>query len=401
METRDPESCLASAKIFLQDLGFKTPADIQSEAYWAEVHKDIAEATGRPVTETDLADPMSEAMVDLFFSTPAIAQKFLVADLPRLTQTLVALDTLPGFPDPPQNIAEIGGGPGIASLWLAKKHPAAQCVVYDQSENALAVGRFWAKQLNVTNIRFERTTYDALAKTKPDTPVDLVLGLGALNLMMEVPHLSAGLDPDSIASPNHKSIHRFAHACKSMLAPGGVLYFSQGSFNDLGLLCLFNAFRKSRLGVDWSHTHALGGGKGPEFSIKAIHLFLKQTLSSVFKNAHEDLASLLYAAHMSRFSEKIMVGPGDFETWMGLLSAGTKLADIQATRGDGRRERHTVYVKSGMLGFFSSSSLGGRSGFIYNAAAFESMVNRLKMIVIQYREQGVTLDHVDWHPYFR
>ncbi len=402
MDSTRLEEGLDAVNAFLNHLGIVHSDEVQTPAYWREIHREIGKVTGKPLTDTDFSDPMGEAVVDLFFTTPHIARKFLAADLPRLTQLLMTFETLAGLPESPENIAEIGGGPGIVSLWLAKKYPEARFTVYDQSENALNVGRTFAEALNITRVRYEKATYAALGETGTAGPFDLVLGLGALNLHVtgSEPHLCAGANPDTLASPHLANIRAFARACRALLAPHGVLHFSQGSFNDLGLLCLFNALRENGLGVDWRYTYSLGEGEGAGFSLKAMHLFLRPGRPTVFKDAHEDLTVFLYAAKMARFSDKIVLGHGDFEAWLGLVSDGTRLADIRSRQDDGRIERFTVYVKSGILGFFSSHSNGGRSGFIYNAASFESAVSRLHGIVSHYRKQHITLTRIDWHPYF-
>ncbi len=403
MDSNRLEKGLEAVTAFLHTLGLTYREKVDTPAYWQDVHRDIGKAIGRDLNDWELSDPMSAAVVDLFFSTPDIARKFLVADLPRLTQLLVTLENLEGFPQAPETVAEIGGGPGIISLWLAKKHPQTRFMVYDQSENALAVGRFWARVLGVTNIRYERAIYRDLGTKAPARPFDLVLGLGALNLnlALPVPHLCADGDPANLDSPLYRTAMEFAKACRALLSPFGVLYFSQGSFNDLGLLALFHAFRQHSLGMNWRHSYAVGEGEGSGFSLKAMHLFLTPDRPTVFKEAREDLAVFLFSAKMARFTDKTVLGHGDFESWLGLLAEGTRLADIRAQQDDGRIERFTVYVKSGMLGFFSSHSGGLRSGFIYNAASFESTVERLRAIVENYRQRGVTLTRCDWHPYFK
>ncbi len=403
MDSSRIEKEMAAVTAFLDALGLTRREDVNTEAYWQDVHDDIGRAIGRPLNDWELSDPMSETVVDLFFSTPGIARKFLTVDLPRLTQLLVTLETLGGFPKNLKTVAEIGGGPGIVSLWLAKKNPEARFTVYDQSENALAVGRSWARDLGVTNVHYQRAVYRDLGTETPELPFDLVLGLGALNLQLVLPepHLCADVDPAGLDTPVTRGAMEFAKACRNLLTSSGVLYFSQGSFNDLGLLGLFHAFRENGLGLDWRHTYAVGEGDGAGFSLKAIHLFLTPGQRSVFSDAREDLRVFLFSSKMARFADKTVLGHGDFESWLGLLSGGTKLADIRASQDDGRIERFTVYVKSGILGFFSSHSGGLRSGFIHNAASFESTVERLMAIVANYKQRGVTLTRCDWHPYFK
>lgn len=401
MASNELEARLKKITAFFHGLGLNTDGDVQSPAYWADLHKIIEDETKISMSERDLEDPMGETVVDLFFSTPDIAGSFLAADLPRLTQVLLSLDTLKGLPAAPRSVAEIGGGPGIACLWLALQWPETRFTVYDQSENALAVGRTWARRLSLGNVRYERARYDELAGRLPKQRYDLILGLGALNLMDSGPHLSASGGASAFSSSLQEPIDDFAKACHNHLASKGVLYFSQGSFNDSGLLLLFEAFRQHDLGFDWRHTFCAAEGEGPAFSIKAIHLFLRPGRSTVFSSAHEDLASFLMSGKMARFSDKILLGHGDFESWLSLLSHGIKLADIKALHPDGLEERHSIYVKAGFLGFFSSNTGGSRSGFIYNAASFEATVSRLLGIVEHFKKKNITLTRTFLHPYFK
>jgi hypothetical protein len=403
MSIGHPELRMDAVSGFLNQLGLQAADDINEPAYWRSLHQEIADAAGVSRKAPDLSDPMGETMVDYFFTTPDIARKFLAADIPRLTHLLGTLDTLPGFPDRPQAIAEIGGGPGILSLWLANIYPDARITVYDRSENALAVGRAWANTLGVTNIRYEKTSYQSLAESGCSERFDLVLGLGALDLNIRKgggePHFCADAEPEKLLSGN-RSVGEFAAACKNILAPGGMLHFSQGSFTDLGLLCLFHAFRENGLGLDWRHSFGAGEGDGAGFSLKALHLFAVPDHPTVFRDARDDLAVILYASRVSRFSDKTVLGHGDFEAWLGLLSDGTKLADIRTRRDNGREERFSIYVKSGVLGFFSSHSDGGRSGYIFNAAFYESAVERLKTVIESYRQGNVAVIRSYWHPLF-
>jgi hypothetical protein len=191
------EGRLDAVNAFLTQLGLQPEEGIDTPEYWEALHREIAKVADVSAEAPDLSDPMGEAMVDLFFTTADTARKFLAADMPRLTQLLMTLDTLPGFPEAPGNIAEIGGGPGIVSLWLAKAYPLSRFTVYDRSANALAVGREWARTLGVTNVRYEKASYQLLAEPNPPERFDLVLGLGALDLNIR----KSGGKPISVPTP--------------------------------------------------------------------------------------------------------------------------------------------------------------------------------------------------------
>ncbi|MCG8472948.1 MAG: hypothetical protein MI742_14000 [Desulfobacterales bacterium] len=90
-------------------------------------------------------------------------------------------------------------------------------------------------------------------------------------------------------------------------------------------------------------------------------------LSTVFSSAHEDFKTLLCGARFDDFQKKVVLGQAGFETWLALLSDGSKLADFKIKRQNFTLERHSIYVKEGLLGFFSATSKGVRSGFVYRA----------------------------------
>ncbi len=91
---------------------------------------------------------MSRAVVNMYFMTPEIACKFLATDIPRLLQVLENIEFLDIIPSSATHIAEIGGGPGIVSLWLAQKYPKIEFKVYDYAENPLKIGQKWARKLD-------------------------------------------------------------------------------------------------------------------------------------------------------------------------------------------------------------------------------------------------------------
>ena len=394
-----------TATDFLASLGIEPREDVNTPGYWDACRAMIRQAGGDPEIALPGSDPMAREVGNLYFLTPEIAAHFLAADFPRLTEVFAFLSGMPLISPSTSRVAEVGGGPGLVSLWLATRHPQTQFTVFDYAENTLDVGRIWAKRLGVGNIHHELASYDELGSGVPlDGSFDLVLGLGALDLSMRAPlHkkvLSLSEHTLDLKARKTKTLHAFCKACATLLKPGGLLYFSQGSITDLGLLSLFDAFRAHNLGINWEHTKVVGEGNGPAFTLKAFHILAQPGLSGIFSSAKEDLQTFLYSAKHKEFSHKLVLGHADFESWLGLLKEGTRLADIQVQRHDGTAERHAVFVKNGILGFFSSTSGGVRSGYIHSAASFAPCCRRLAGIVGAYQKKNVTITEAYWHPIF-
>lgn len=396
----------ASTRIseFLTCLGLLSHENVNTPSYWEACWSKIRRAGGEPDAILKTNEPMARDVGNMYFMTPEIACHFLAADLPRLHRVLENLETTDIIPPSATHVAEIGGGPGIVSLWLAREHPEVAFVVYDYAENPLKVGRQWARLLGVTNVTYREKSYRQLAEEKPEQAFDLVLGLGSLDLNLEPPKGKHGLslEEHTIHDKDAKvvTLHEFSRACSRLLKPNGFLYFTQGSFNDLGLLCLFDAFRKHNLGVNWEHTRVRGEGEGPSFSIKEILIVACPDLPSVFNSAVEDTQTFLFSGKVKEFREKTVLGYADFDAYLSLLSDGCKLADIKTRHGDNTTERHCIYVKSGLLGFFSSNSRGMRSGFVYSAASFASCCRKLLGVIQASESRNIRITEAYWHPIF-
>ncbi len=346
--------------VFLNSLGLIYNEDIEKEEYWQKCWQMIREAGGNPEEILATSTPMSKAVVNMYFMTPEIAGRFLAADIPRLHQVFEAMEFIKPIPSSAKRIVEIGGGPGIVSMWLAQQYPDKEFTVFDYAENAIKIGQGWAKKLGIKNISYYRRSYSRLATEKTSEKYDFILGLSVLDLKIEPqkdhPHLSLSDTEIHIDNAKTELINDFTKACTTLLKPDGCLYFSQGGFNDTGLFNLFKSFRSVELDIDWEKTMARGEGKGASFSFKEIHIFTKPGFKSIFSDALEDIQTFLYRGSVSNFDDKLIIGHSDFETYLSLLSSGAKLADIRVTRENNSAERYSIYVKNGMLGFFTSNT---------------------------------------------
>lgn len=387
---------------FFSKTGIIREFDPHEPKFWEDLWQRIREKGVDPDEILNAFHPMSPEVSDLYFMDEDIGLRFLSADIERFKMILMNIETHEGFAASPKRIIDIGGGPGIISLWLAAKFKDSECIVYDISERALNIGRLLAQRLEINNIDFRKASYLELSKMKNPEKGDLVLGLSALFLKIspekESDHFSAETASNSFTCQAREMTSDFIKACSNLVQENGMVYFSQGAFNDLGLLALFSALRTKRLGIDWQLTKVSGKGSGAGFSFNEIHIFAKPGLPSIFKNAREDLRTFLYSGKNLPDSAPEFLGHADYEAWLGLLSDGVKISEIITKKDDQTFEKFILLCKSGILGFFSASSTGRRSGFIGPAADFMQAGNRLKSAIDKYIQNEIEIISEYWHP---
>lgn len=387
---------------FFAEIGISKGLSPHSHEFWEDLWNGIRNKGIDPVEILDIYHPMSPEIASLYFMDEETGIKFLSADLDRFKMLIRTIETHEAFDSKPGRIIEIGGGPGIISMWLASRFKDSECIVYDISENALNLGRLLASRLNLNNIEFVKASYKDLAAMKSPRKADLILGLSALFLKI-IPentseHFSADLDPFSFSSPAREMAADFVKACSNILSDKGTLYFSQGAFNDLGLLTFFSLLRKNRLGLDWQLTKTIGEGEGSEFSFKEMHIFAKPGLASIFKNAREDLRTFLFSGKRQQTPAQELISHANFETYISLLSEGTRIAEIITKKDNNTFEKFMIFCKAGLLGFFSTSSEGRRSGFTGAAADFKQAADRLKSAIDKYRQNKIEIISEYWNP---
>jgi len=387
---------------FFKSIGISSRLNPQNSEFWEDIWNGIRNKGINPAEVLDEYHPMSPEIANLYFMDEDIGLKFLSADLDRFRMLIQTIETHEAFKHSPGRIVEIGGGPGIISIWLASRFKTSECVVYDISDNGLNLGRKIASKLKINNIEFRKASYLDLAKMKNTEKADLILGLSSLflKIMPENPagHFSAEIDPFSFASPAREMASDFVKACSNLVSDTGAVYFSQGAFNDLGLLTFFSLLRKYKLGIDWQLTKTSGEGKGAGFSFREIHIFAKPNMTSIFKNAREDLRTFLYSGKTNKNKTPELIGHADFETYIDLLSEGIKIAEVITRKDNNTFEKFVIFCKSGILGFFSTSSTGRRSGFTGAAADFKQAADRLKSAIDKYRQNGIEIISEYWNP---
>lgn len=392
----------ASIDAFFSRLGIIKGLDPSKSEFWEDLWQGMSKKGCDPRAVLETFHPMSPEVAELYFIDEETGIKFLSADIERFRMLLTTIESQSAFSSMPEKVVEIGGGPGIVSLWLACKFRNSRFLVYDVSEKALDLGQKLAAKLEIDNIEYRKASYLDLSKMKNPEKGGLILGLSALFLILtpnqDSGHFTAETDPFSFESPARDMASDFVKACSNLLDENGLIYFSQGAFNDLGLLTLFTLFRKNRLGMDWQKSSAIGEGEGASFSFKEIHIFAGKNLPQIFPNAREDLRTFLYSGKSRQISSGGILGHSDFETYLGLLSGGIRIAEVVVKKDIDLTEKFMIYCKAGLLGFFSTSNTGRRSGFLGAAADFKDTADRLRSAIEKYRSSGAEIISEYWNP---
>lgn len=244
---RDPRPSPAE---FLRRLGIRrsSPGEVFTESFWREVRG----AGGNP-HDVERYGGYSPQAGDVYFITERIAKRSLSTEYDFCLQTLDYLRRLGDRVPPPHRVADIGGGTGVVSMYLAASHPGCEATVYDHSPAQLALGRRWAEGQALRRVRYAEATYGQLADRKRPGDNDLVLFLRGMDMRLPspntgdvslaVPACPAGQPPPEVQAP--------ITAVANLLAPTGVGVIGC-AWSGWGLVTLFEAIRGAGLGVDWS-----------------------------------------------------------------------------------------------------------------------------------------------------
>lgn len=244
---RDPRPAPAE---FLRRLGIRrrSPAEVFTATFWQEVRR----AGGDP---DDVAryGGYSPQAGGVYFITERIAKRSLSTEYDFLLRTLGYLRRLGDRIPPPRRAADVGGGTGVVSMYLAASHPDCEVTVYDHSSTPTALGRRWAKAQALRRVRFEEETYGRLADKKGPGDNDLVLFLRGMDMRLPSPDTGATslAVPDCPAQRPSSEVQTPVTAVANLLAPTGVGVIGC-AWSGWGLVTLFEAVQLAGLGVDWS-----------------------------------------------------------------------------------------------------------------------------------------------------
>lgn len=365
---------------FLERLGIKPiKSEKKAESKWnrlIEVCKENGLDTDR-FADISVISPEAN---EYYFITEEIARNTLSSNYDRYVCHLKSFETLSGFPDNPARIADLGGGCGTVALWLAQKYPKAEVSVYDGSERSLIIGRKWAEDLGLSNIRFIKSLYENIAETSSIEENDLVIMFHGVDMRLEAPVLNGKFLLSDLYNPatgaSNTDLQAVARAFNKLLKPNGVAVFAAG-WTEWGLVTFFDEMRRVGINVDWRHTSIKTITKDC-WNIAGDHyLFFRKSIPLITDSGLEDARGLIASCK----PRQEQLTRESIESFSILFDGADILAQYVADRGSEGLERIRILKKGGLLFFEDIASTSDKRGFITGInpiiEVFNIFLNRL------------------------
>jgi hypothetical protein len=145
---------------------------------------------------------------------------------------------------PLRNVADLGGGTGILSLYGSTIFPDVKFDVFDQSENPLKLGEIWATKLGIRNVTFNCLSFKEILNQSIDGLYDRVQFEYVLDLANET--LPDGNNDYAVGRMYDEPLLSAVHLLKA----GGMCVIRCGDFNIENAEALIDSARHVNLSLD-------------------------------------------------------------------------------------------------------------------------------------------------------
>jgi hypothetical protein len=181
-------------------------------------------------------------------------------------------------------------------MYLAACDPKCKVVVYDHSPRQLELGRKWARQRGLTNVRYVQATYRQLAAETGAGGNDLVLFFRGLELRLPDPvNGSRSMRVEPGWPGRVRPLQDVADAMTALarlLSPAGVGVI-RCTWSGWGLVHVFEAARRAGLGVDWRVSRCAKGKTADPRLIAEDRLFVRRGMPHLGKCSREDAQAFM------------------------------------------------------------------------------------------------------------
>lgn len=367
---------------FLRDLGIRRscPARVFTDRYW----RDVRRAGGDP-RALAVHGTFSRQAGDVYFITEDIARRSLSAEYDWFLRTLQNFRRVDGYPVEPRRVADLGGGTGIVSLHLAACHPNCQVAVYDHAPRQLQLGRKWAREQNLSNVRYVQASYEQLAKEPGTGDNDLVLFFRGLDLRIPAPGTcKAAESVDACPSPRpHADVQAAMTALARLVSPDGVGVIAC-AWSEWGLVHLFEAVRRAGLGVDWrfSRFRQVGEGGGPV--LVEDYIFVRRGIPHLGQDSREDARA--HVLSMQYHSGPVLLNQEQRESEVQRFRDGTVLLEAEGLDSADGIEQVRVVEKGGLLLLYASSAGGFRGGMQHSLAGIAPLLKQIQLYLDSWQD---------------
>jgi tRNA1(Val) A37 N6-methylase TrmN6 len=371
---------------FLAELGIlqKSPEQVFTADYW----KMVGEAGGDR-RDLDLHGPFSAEAGSVFFVTEEVAKHSLSAEYWSFLGTLDFFQGITKTLPKPRRLADLGGGIGIVSLYFARCNPECQATVYDHAPQQLELGRKWAAERGIHNIKFVRATYKELAAGPQGSGNDLVLFLRGLDLRISAPKSddkSLMIENCPRARPKPFTDLKTAIAALArLMSPEGIGVIA-AVWSAWGLVHLFEACRCAGLGVDWRLSRYELELQDGKLVLGDGYIFVRKGMPHLGKDSYEDAQGFLSASKLPKepecfTQEDIAERTKGFDNSVLLLVA----EGVSPTDGF---ERLRLMQQNGLLLLVVSSLDGDCGGIIRSLTGVSCLLDEIQSYLDDWQENG-------------
>jgi hypothetical protein len=332
---------------------------------------------------------------DLYFATPEIAKHSLRHEYKRYRKTLQWLDAQKAALGQPKQIVDLGCGPGVFSLWLAKMFPESRVVAVDLSPKSIETATAYAALLEITNVTFKVLSFEELlADNTLHGTCDLLFSSHALSVTLPA---EARLDDDRIEvgkmfSYSELSEEQLHYLCSGTIAPyccalrqlssdHAKLIIDDKFYDKLLLWSLCYGLQQTRFGIDWSLSKSEATGE-----VHENYLVLTQGLSR---------CGMLYNDWALAFSvlELGTHGQGKIqeavtESYLRVLDGYPSIRLLQLQWHSGGTEEWRLKLVGGMLITERVTTLGYRECRIQPLSCLGTAVGEIEQALKDFREKA-------------
>lgn len=334
---------------FLAEIGIQKSSHdrVSSPEYW----KLIRDAGGNP-QDLDTYGPFSPQAGNVFFCTEEVARRSLSGEYNWFLTFLRMLeDTLEKLPTP-RRIADIGGGIGIPTLYLARLYPDCCFTVYDHAPRQLEIGRQWAKEYGIENVKFVETSYQELAEVDQHADNDVVLFMRGMNL--RIPNPRTGDTALKVRDCRHirpkpsQLVEDVVQAMFRLMSPKGI-GIVHIPWSGWGLINVFEACRNAGLCVDWTQCQTDFEVVDGTFQYCTDLLAVRRGMPDLGKDSYEDAQGFL--SYRCFRGEGKPVDGEELESYYSDFADAELILSVEGISPDDGAQRVQLLQKEGVLLF--------------------------------------------------
>jgi len=356
----------------------------------SEQFKTLVRESGVDPEILDLFGSFSTEASEVYSASDRVARYSLSCEFSRLQGTMEYLAWLADQLPPIHHAADLGGGVGMLSFYLASISPIRQMTVYDHGNRSLELGRTWAQRWGFSNVLFELESYGSIAKKSCLSQNDLVIC--SHGLPMALPHPATGSKAfdvtdcqQSVPMPTSATCDLIV-AISNLLSQSGVAVLTFNT-SGWGLVNLLEACRMHGLGIDWRLSEF--NSTTNEAKYRAFHLVVRKGIPNLTCSSFEDAVSFLKLRNAPEM-ERRSIGKPSRESECSTRNKHF-LIEGEGTDARGRPASLSLGIDDGCLTLINVDGDGSQSQYRGNLGHLGELLEMVQSTISAWQEGDRTL----------